>query len=31
MKKYYIDIKVTGNKTDLKDFLLLCKKLNIFV
>jgi len=27
MKKYYIDIKVTGNKTDLKDFLLLCKKI----
>lgn len=27
MKKYYANIKVSGNETDLGDFLLLCKKI----
>ena len=27
MTRYYADIRVSGNKEDLKDFLLLCRKI----
>ena len=26
-ERYYVDMRVSGNKTDLTEFLLLCKKI----
>ena len=26
-ERYYVDLRVTGNKIDLGDFLLLCRKI----
>lgn len=27
MERYFVDVKISGNKDDLESFILLCKKL----